>query len=42
VPFHHDPAHSDREIDRIMAEATAALHPSFTVTPGTEGAVFEL
>jgi ribonuclease BN (tRNA processing enzyme) len=42
VPFHHDPAHSDREIDRIMADATAALQPSFTVTPGTEGAVFEL
>jgi ribonuclease BN (tRNA processing enzyme) len=42
VPFHHDPAHSDEDLDRLMAEAVAEAQPSFTVTPGMEGAVFEL
>jgi len=41
VPFHHDPAHDDAELDRLLAEATAIPH-SFAVTPGTEGAVFEV
>jgi phosphoribosyl 1,2-cyclic phosphodiesterase len=42
VPFHHDPAHSDGDLDRLMSDATAAARPSFTVVPGCEGAVFEL
>jgi phosphoribosyl 1,2-cyclic phosphodiesterase len=42
VPFHHDPAHTDDNLDRLIAEAVAAVKPSFTVAPGTEGAVFEL
>ncbi|MCI0393389.1 MAG: MBL fold metallo-hydrolase [Chloroflexi bacterium] len=42
VPFHHDPDHDDVTLDQIFAEAVAAAHPSFAVTPGTEGAVFEL
>jgi ribonuclease BN (tRNA processing enzyme) len=42
VPFHHDPAHSDEDLDRLMAEAVAEAKPSFKVTPGMEGAVFEL
>jgi phosphoribosyl 1,2-cyclic phosphodiesterase len=42
VPFHHDPAHTDDELDRLFADAIAAAQPAFQVTPGTEGAVFEL
>jgi len=42
VPFHHDPAHNDAELDRIISAATAAMRPSFQVTPGTEGATFDL
>jgi len=42
VPFHHDPAHTDADLDRIIAEATAVTRPAFTLVPGTEGAVFDL
>ena len=42
VSFHHDPAHTDEDLDRLTAEATAAARPAFPVTPGVEGAVFEL
>lgn len=42
VPFHHDPSHNDEDLDRLLAEATQALRPSFAVEPGVEGATFEL
>jgi phosphoribosyl 1,2-cyclic phosphodiesterase len=42
VTFHHDPGHSDAEIDRMTAEAMAFVQPSFEVTSGAEGAVFEV
>jgi phosphoribosyl 1,2-cyclic phosphodiesterase len=42
VPFHHDPAHSDEDLDRYIAEATASHTPSFEITPGTEGMTFDL
>ena len=42
VPFHHDPGHSDVELDRLMAEAIAEAQPRYRVTPGREGAVFEV
>jgi len=42
VAFHHDPAHSDEDVDRIFAAATAAQHPAFKVSPASEGAVYEL
>jgi len=42
VPFHHDPAHTDDELDRLLGEAVAEARPSFTVLPGVEGAVFDL
>ncbi|HVO26161.1 MAG TPA: MBL fold metallo-hydrolase [Candidatus Margulisiibacteriota bacterium] len=41
VPFHHDPAHTDDDLDRMVAAAQAAT-PAFTIRPGTEGAVFEV
>jgi len=40
VPFHHDPTHTDDDLDRLLADAIATANPSFAVTPGTEGAVF--
>jgi phosphoribosyl 1,2-cyclic phosphodiesterase len=40
VPFHHDPAHNDDDIERIIGEAVAAFRPAFKVTPGAEGTTF--
>ena len=42
VPFHHDPGHSDTELDRLLAEAIAETKPAYLVTPGTEGTAFDL
>ncbi|MCU0755854.1 MAG: MBL fold metallo-hydrolase [Xanthomonadales bacterium] len=42
VTFHHDPGHSDQELDRLTAESIAAVNPDFAVTGGCEGAVFVL
>ncbi|MBI1801041.1 MAG: MBL fold metallo-hydrolase [Chloroflexi bacterium] len=42
VPFHHDPSHSDDELDFWITEATAAIRPLFAVTPGIEGTKFAL
>ena len=42
VPFHHDPSHNDDDLDRLSGETMAAVKPPFAVTPGTEGATFEL
>jgi phosphoribosyl 1,2-cyclic phosphodiesterase len=42
VLFHHDPTHTDADLDRLCAEAVAATKPSFPVTLGAEGAVFDL
>ncbi|MCC6190794.1 MAG: MBL fold metallo-hydrolase [Anaerolineales bacterium] len=42
VPFHHDPSHSDDELDRLMAEALAEAPAPLAVTPGREGEVFEV
>jgi ribonuclease BN (tRNA processing enzyme) len=42
VIFHHDPAHSDEDLDQLIGEAISEAKPGFKVTPGMEGAVFEL
>jgi len=42
VTFHHDPSHDDAALDRIFGEARAGGVLPFKLTPGTEGAVFEL
>ena len=42
VPFHHDPGHTDAQIDTHLQQAVAELKPAFRVTPGTEGLVLEL
>jgi phosphoribosyl 1,2-cyclic phosphodiesterase len=40
--FHHDPGHSDDELDRLREDVVAALNPPFPVTLACEGTVFEL
>lgn len=42
VFFHHDPAHSDEMLDRMMGQAVAEKQPRFRVTPGMEGLTFRL
>jgi phosphoribosyl 1,2-cyclic phosphodiesterase len=42
VPFHHDPGHSDVDLDRLMAEAIEDAKPAYRVTPGREGLTFRL
>lgn len=42
VPFHHDPSHSDDDLDRLMGEAVAEAEPQFAVLAGKEGAEFAL
>lgn len=42
VPFHHDPSHTDDDLDHLMGDAIRTAQPSFAVTPGAEGATFEL
>ena len=40
VAFHHDPAHTDLELDRLLRAPACGL--PFEFTPGKEGAEFEL
>jgi len=42
VPFHHDPGHSDADLDRLLSEAIEEANPAFRVTPAREGATFRL
>jgi phosphoribosyl 1,2-cyclic phosphodiesterase len=42
VPFHHDPGHDDDTLDRLFVEAREATSYPFAVTPGVEGATFDL
>jgi phosphoribosyl 1,2-cyclic phosphodiesterase len=40
VPFHHDPSHSDEEVDHLIAEGVAAADPAYPVTAAREGTTF--
>ncbi len=42
VPFHHDPDHTDTDLDRLLAQAIDETKPAYQVTPGIEGTIFEL
>jgi phosphoribosyl 1,2-cyclic phosphodiesterase len=42
VAFHHDPTHSDDQLDQLFAQHLRLLEPEFQVTPGAEGMVFKL
>lgn len=42
VTFHHDPTHTDRELDLRLERAIRDLRPTFRVTAGREGLEFAL
>lgn len=42
VLFHHDPGHSDDDLDRLIGQTVINAQPAFDVTPGYEGATFDL
>jgi phosphoribosyl 1,2-cyclic phosphodiesterase len=42
VPFHHDPNHTDDDLDRLLNKQIQASRPTFRVTPGIEGTKFKL
>jgi phosphoribosyl 1,2-cyclic phosphodiesterase len=42
VPFHHDPAHSDDQLDQMISDAVRDIKPDFEVTPGLEGLTIQL
>jgi phosphoribosyl 1,2-cyclic phosphodiesterase len=42
VTFHHDPSHNDDALDQIVLDARNGGTLPFKLTPGAEGAVFEV
>ena len=42
VTFHHDPQHTDDDLDLLSAQAIDAAKPEFPVDAGIEGATFDL
>lgn len=42
VPFHHDPSHTDDDLDRMLVQAMYECRPAFEVAPGIEGTQFQL
>jgi phosphoribosyl 1,2-cyclic phosphodiesterase len=42
VLFHHDPTHDDATLDRLVQDALHRFKPSFRVSGGCEGEVFEV
>lgn len=42
VPFHHDPTHSDDQLDQMIQDAMNEVAPRFDVTPGQEGTTINL
>lgn len=36
IPFHHDPAHSDDQLDQMITDAVQEVAPNFEITPGLE------
>jgi phosphoribosyl 1,2-cyclic phosphodiesterase len=42
VLFHHNPTHTDDDLDRLIATTVTQTRPSFRVTGGMEYATFEL
>lgn len=42
VPFHHDPEHTDEDLDRFFSTMVAEARPDFAITPAAEGTTFDL
>jgi ribonuclease BN (tRNA processing enzyme) len=41
VPYHHDPSHSDDQLDQLFRDLIDTTNPSFPVTPAREGMSIE-
>ncbi|HEY6043042.1 MAG TPA: MBL fold metallo-hydrolase [Anaerolineae bacterium] len=42
MPFHHDPEHSDDQVDELIHEAQERVKPDMTIIPATEGLALEI
>ncbi len=42
IPFHHDPSHSDDDLERMVEATVDEMKPRFAVSRGIEGATFEM
>jgi phosphoribosyl 1,2-cyclic phosphodiesterase len=42
VPFHHDPSHTDDDLDRLTARAIETTRPQYPIAFGREGGIFRL
>ena len=42
VPFHHDPSHTDDDLDRLTARAIETTRPQYPIAFGREGGVFRI
>jgi phosphoribosyl 1,2-cyclic phosphodiesterase len=42
APFHHDPTHSDDDLDRMFENTIGDLRPSYQVTPSREGMTLDI
>ena len=42
VTFHHDPEHSDGDLEKLTNRALDNIRPACTVTIGAEGDTFQL
>ena len=42
IPFHHDPTHSDDQLDSMISDAVEMVSPGFEVAPGLEGTILDL
>ncbi len=42
VPFHHDPSHCDKELDRLFEEVHKTRNLPFALSPAVEGETFHL
>jgi phosphoribosyl 1,2-cyclic phosphodiesterase len=42
VPFHHDPDHTDADLDRLTAQAIETTKPDYRIAFGMEGAIFRV
>ena len=42
MPLHRDPSHDDEMLDELLEQRKNQFRPTFKMTPGYEGAVFEL
>ena len=40
--FHHDPDHTDAQLDLLTEAARESRKPGYGVTPGTEGSIFQV